>query len=53
MKELKLVLKYINKNNPYNEEWSWFTLLSMIYEDAKDSAINVKEAINTWMNKYK
>jgi hypothetical protein len=53
MKELKEVLKYINKNNPYQEEISWFTLLSMIYEDVKESTSNVKDIIHYWMKKYK
>ena len=53
MKELKEVLKYINKNNPYQEEISWFTLLSMIYEDVKESTSNVKDIVHHWMKKYK
>ncbi|WP_251523172.1 hypothetical protein [Robertmurraya korlensis] len=53
MKELKEVLHYVNKNNPYNEDISWFTLLSMILEEVKDSTTNVKEAIHSWMDKFK
>ena len=53
MKELKLVLKYINKNNPYDEEISWFTLLSMIFEELKDGTINVRDMISNWIEKYK
>lgn len=53
MKELKQVLKYINKNNPYNEEISWFALLTMIFEDIKGSTSNVKEVVYNWMDKYK
>lgn len=53
MKELKQVLHYVNKNNPYNEDISWFTLLSMIFEEVKENTTNVKEAIHTWMEKYK
>jgi hypothetical protein len=53
MKELKMVLQYVNKNNPYNEDISWFTLLSMILEEVKDSTTNVKEAIHSWMDKFK
>lgn len=52
MKELKQVLKYINKNNPYNEEISWFTLLSIIIEDIKDSTSNVKGIVHNWLDKY-
>lgn len=53
MKELKQVLKYINKNNPYKEEISWFTLLSMIFDDIKDSTSNVKDKIHSWIDKYR
>lgn len=53
MKELKQVLQYVNKNNPYNEDISWFTLLSMIYEEVKDNTVNVKEAIHNWMDNFK
>ncbi len=53
MKELKQVLKYINKNNPYNEEISWFVLLSMIFDDIKDSTSNVKDKIHSWIDKHK
>ncbi|MFS0882759.1 hypothetical protein [Metabacillus niabensis] len=53
MKELKQVLQYVNKNNPYQEDISWFTLLSIIYEDVKDNTVNVKDAIHGWMDKFK
>ncbi|UOQ49320.1 hypothetical protein MUN88_04130 [Gracilibacillus caseinilyticus] len=53
MKELKLVLKYINKKNPYNEDISWFTLLSMIYDEIKDNTKNVKVKINQCVEKGK
>ena len=53
MKELKQVLKYINKNNPYNEEISWFTLLSMIFDDIKEGTINVRKVIGHWMENNK
>ncbi|WP_455678127.1 hypothetical protein [Sharpea azabuensis] len=53
MKELKQVLKYINNNNPYQEELSWFSLLSIIYEEMKDSTHNVKNLIKNWIDKYR
>ena len=53
MGELKQVLKYINKNNPYHEELSWFSLLSIIYEEMKDSTNNVKNLIRSWLDKYR
>lgn len=53
MKELKEVMKYVNKNNPYNEEISWFALVAMIFEDIKDNSSNVKDIIYNWIDKYK
>lgn len=53
MKELKHVLKYINKNNPYNEEISWFALLSLIFDEFKHSTSNIKDKIHSWIDKYK
>lgn len=53
MQELKQVLKYINKNNPYHEELSWFSLLSIIYDEMKDSTNNVKNLIKNWIDKYR
>lgn len=53
MNELKLVLKYINKNNPYNEEISWFTLLSIIFDELKGSTSNIKGLVHNWIDKYK
>jgi len=52
MKELKQVLKYINQDNPYQEEISWFSLLSWILEDMKESTYNVKQAVKKWLEKY-
>jgi hypothetical protein len=53
MKELKLVLKYINKNNPYNEEISWFALLSIIFDELKDNTSNIKGLVHNWLDKHK
>jgi hypothetical protein len=52
MKELKAVLKYINKNNPYNEEISWFALISMLFEEFKDNTSNIKEIVHSWIDKH-
>lgn len=53
MKELKVVLKYINKNNPYNEEISWFALVSIIFDELKETTEDVKDTINKWLEKFK
>ncbi|MED3677060.1 MULTISPECIES: hypothetical protein [Bacillati] len=52
MKELKQVLKFINKNNPYEQELSWFSLFSMIHEEVQESTQNIKKAIGNWLDKH-
>lgn len=56
MKELRKILKYVNANNPYNEEYSWGVLLSHMMEEVKYSAEKVSETVsefivNTWNDK--
>jgi len=51
MKELNYVLSYVKKQNPYNQETSWYSLLSMIYDEIKDNTVHVKETVNKWMEK--
>lgn len=53
MKEQKQVLKYINQDNPYQEEVSWFSLVTWILEDMKESSYNVRQAGKKWIEKYK
>ncbi|CAI6330819.1 hypothetical protein [Bacillus subtilis] len=52
MKELKQVLKFINKNNPYEQEVSWFSLFSMIHEEVQESTQNIKKVIGNWLDKH-
>ena len=52
MKELKKVITYINKNNPYNEEISWFSLLANMYDQVKDTTTNLKDIIQQWLHDY-
>ncbi|WP_077356051.1 hypothetical protein [Virgibacillus halodenitrificans] len=51
MKELRRVLKYINSNNPYNEELTWFSLASLIFDEIKDNTHSIKDKIYSWMDK--
>jgi hypothetical protein len=53
MKELKKVLKFINENNPYEEEITWVTLLSYIVEEIKEGTGTIKTALVNWIDKYK
>lgn len=53
MKELKKVMKFINANNPYEEEISWGVMLSVIYDEMKVGTKNVPEAINRFINYWR
>jgi len=51
MKELKQVLSFIKKSNPYSEEGSWFDFIDMIVKDVKDNTVTIKESITNWLDK--
>ncbi|MCU4986655.1 hypothetical protein [Bacillus thuringiensis] len=53
LKELKKIIKFINQNNPYEEEFSWTEFLSYIVEEVKSTTKNIPGAINDWIDKYK
>lgn len=48
--ELKKVIKFINKENPYSEQISWFTLFSIIIQDIKEGTHNVKKTVEKWLD---
>lgn len=49
MKELKKVLKYINTDNPYEEEFSWASLLSYMIDEVKDSALKIQDTVTEFI----
>ena len=56
MNELKKVLKYINSNNPHEEEVSWFVFLSYLMQEVKVHTDKVQDTItdfviNQWNDK--
>lgn len=53
MKELKEVLKFVNKNNPYNEEVSLAALISHLVDELKTGADHLGSTLQSWMNKLK
>lgn len=53
MKELKAVLKFINTNNPYEEEISWVGLLSFLFDEIKIGASQISESVQGWLEKWK
>lgn len=52
MRELKKVMKFINTNNPYEEEISWSALLSSLFDELKIGASNISESIQDWLDKW-
>lgn len=49
MRELRKVLKYVNANNPYNEEYSWAALLSFMVDEVKSGAEKVQDTVSNFV----
>lgn len=49
MKELRKVLKYVNANNPYGEEYSWANLLSLMVDEVRDAAVKVSDSVSDFI----
>ncbi|KEK21739.1 hypothetical protein BAGA_26190 [Bacillus gaemokensis] len=53
LKELKKIIKFINKNNPYDEEFSWAEIMAYLFDEIKDSTKSMKKTLTEWIDKYK
>lgn len=53
MRELKEVLKFINKNNPYDEEVTLTMIISYLFDEFMDNTRNITKVIGNWLDKYK
>lgn len=49
MEELKKVLRYINSNNPYAEEVSWFVFISYLMSEVKVHAEKVQDTVTNFV----
>lgn len=49
MRELKKILKYINADNPFNEEFSWAALLSYMMDEVKETAGKVSDTVSDFI----
>lgn len=49
--QLKLVLQYIEKENPYGEEITLAQLLSYIVDEVKDQTVNLKRTVTDWLDR--
>jgi hypothetical protein len=53
MKELTKVMKFINENNPYEEEISWAGMLSTIYDEMRDGMSSLSEVIHDFLSHWR
>lgn len=51
-KELKKVVRFINRNNPYDDEVSLLSIINLIIEDVlmSDTTLNIKQGIHDFIN---
>ncbi|KON83556.1 hypothetical protein AF332_27825 [Sporosarcina globispora] len=53
MKELKKVMKFINENNPYDEEFSWAEFIDVLFNEIKVGTSTIKNALTDWIDRNK
>lgn len=53
MNELRKVLKYINKKNPYEEEVSWGLLLTYIVDEVKEAGVTISDTVSKFIKEWK
>ncbi|MGN7409840.1 hypothetical protein [Sporosarcina sp. SAFN-010] len=53
MEELKKVMRYLRKNNPYEEDLTWTHLLTYIVSEVKDGAQSMADGVGTFISKWK
>ncbi|RKO61662.1 hypothetical protein [Caldibacillus debilis] len=49
-KQLKEVIRYLKKDNPYGEEITLARLISYIIEEVMDHTVNAKRAVESWLD---
>lgn len=52
MRELKRVLKYVNANNPYEETYTWASLLSLMVEEVRDTTAKVADVAQEFIIRH-
>lgn len=50
MKQLREILKFINKNNPYEENITLGEFISMLMDEVKETTFTMKESIKRWLD---
>ena len=52
MEELRKLLRYLRKNNPYDEDITWTHLLAYIFDEVKDGAQSVADTVGTFISRW-
>src|SRR5699024_9617391 len=52
VKQLREILKFINKNNPYHERTTIGEITSFIMEELKGTAFTMSESVKHWMKNF-
>lgn len=52
MKQLREILNFINKDNPYHERITIGEITSFIIEELKGTAFTMSESVNHWMKNF-
>lgn len=53
MKELMKVLRFINTSNPYDEEVSWFAIVSVLFKEVKHGIHTFTDTVDEFLEKWK
>lgn len=53
MRELRKVIRWLNVENPYDEQISWGLLLTYIFANMKDNAVTFVESLNGFIDKWR
>lgn len=53
MKELRIIIKYLNRQSPYAEKISWMAMLTYLYSEVKDSASTFHESISEYIDRWR
>lgn len=52
VRELKKILRYVNADNPYGEEYTWASLLSLMIDEVRDVTAKVADAATDFVVKH-
>lgn len=52
MRELRKLLRYVNANNPYGEEYSWANLLSLMVDEVREATGKVTDKVGDFVVRH-